>query len=52
MGVYCLEGQKDLTVKDSVPRDTVKNPMGSDLLGPVSSQAVFGINEKAEAVSN
>ena len=51
-GVYCLEGQTGLTVKDSVPRDTAKNLLGFDFVGPVPPQTGFSVNEKAEAESN
>ena len=44
------ESQDGLTVEDSMPRDTTKNPLGLDFLGSMPPQTVFGINEKPKRV--
>ena len=46
------ECQDDLTVEDSMPRNTTKNPLGLDFLGSTPPQTVFSVNEKPKTVLN
>ena len=40
----------DLTVKDSVPRDTAKNPLSLYFSGSMSPQTEFSVNEETKMV--
>ena len=43
---YTLECQDDLTVKDSMPLDTMKKTLSLYFLGSMSPQTKFSVNEE------